>query len=224
VYDYLNLSDGYFDDVFKVIIEYTDKKCEGATPEWTHIPAERRTELKTAYAVWAAAYVKTIGPHTPVDTEAKNEAKAEAKAKIRPFVNLFLREEQPAVTDMDRTAMSIPNRDKTPTPHPAPDIKPETEAVPSGKGKHTVIAMNPHTKNKKKPSLVTGVAFAHRTRNADEPKIAAQDMPSDFQVKTTRDFQWTEDLYGKVVDYATAYENEGGKRGPWSDVVSLIIT
>ena len=221
--DYLNLRDGYFDDLFKIIIEYTDKKCEGTTPEWTHIPAANRADLKTAYALWSAAYAKTIGPHTPVDTEAKNKAKTEAKAKIRPFVNLFLRKDQPAVTDMDRTAMSIPNRDQTPTHHPVPDVKPETEVVPSGKGKHTVIAMNPHSKSKKKPPLVMGVAFAHRVRDPDEPKIAPQDMPSDFQVKTTRDFQWSEELYGKIADYATAYENEGGKRGPWSDVKSVII-
>ncbi|MDR1399900.1 MAG: hypothetical protein LBJ41_08265 [Treponema sp.] len=221
--DYLNLPDGHFDDIFNIIIEYTDKKCDGATPEWTHIPAERRAELKTAYTAWYAAYTKTIGPHTPVDTEAKNEAKDAAKAKIRPFVNLFLRDDQSAVTDMDRTAMSIPNRDKKPTHHPVPDIKPETEAVPSGKGRHTVIAMNTQTKSKKKPALVSGVAFAHRVRNLDEPKIAAQDMPSDFQLRTARYFQWTEEQYGKIVDYATAYENEGGKRGPWSDIVSVII-
>ena len=222
--DYLNLTDSDFDNFFKKLIEYTDEKCDGPTPKWTHIPAESRADLKSVYAVWSTSYAKTIGPHTPVDTEAKNEAKAEGKAKIRPFVNLFLRGEQPAVTDMDRMAMSIPNRDKTPTHHPVPDIKPETETIPSGKGRHTVVAVNPHAQNKKKPPLVTGVAFAHRVRSADEPAIAPQDMPSDFQVKATREFQWTEDLYGKTVDYATAYENAGGKRGPWSDVVSMIIS
>ncbi|MDR2418051.1 MAG: hypothetical protein LBD79_03250 [Treponema sp.] len=221
--DYLTLTDSDFDKFFKVFIKYTDEKCEGSPPEWTHIPATTRADLKTLYTAWSTAYAKTIEPHTPVDTKAKNEAKDEAKAKIRPFVNLYLREDQPAVTDIDRTAMGIPNKDKTPTHHPVPDIKPETEAVPSGKGRHTVIAMNPQAKNKKKPPLVTGVAFAHRVRSSDEAKVPAQDMPSDFQVKTTREFQWTEDLYGKIADYATAYENEGGKRGPWSDVVSVII-
>jgi hypothetical protein len=49
------------------------------------------------------AYAKTLVPHTPVDTEAKNES--EAKGKIRPFVNVYLREDQPAVTDIDRTVM-----------------------------------------------------------------------------------------------------------------------
>jgi hypothetical protein len=221
--DYLNLSDTNFDKFFKRIINYTDMKCDGDNPEWTHIPLSYRADLKSSYAVWAAAYAKTLVPHTPVDTQAKNEAKLAGKAKIRPFVNLFLREDQPAVTDMDRTAIGVPNKDKNQTPHPVPDLKPETEAVPSGKGKHTVVAINPSARNKKKPALVSGVAFAHRVRNIDEPKIMAEDMPSDFQVKTTRDFQWSEELYGKIVDYATAYENSGGKRGPWSDVVSVII-
>jgi hypothetical protein len=49
-------------------------------------------------------------------------------------------------------------------------------------------------------------------------------MPSEFQTGAVKDFQWGEEDYGKVVDYACAYENEGGKRGPWSDVASLIIT
>ena len=158
-----------------------------------------------------------------MDTEAKNEAKAAAREKIRPFVNIYLREDQSAVTDMDRTAMSIPNRDRIPSAHPVPDIKPDTEAVPSGKGKHTVRALNPQSGDHKRPDLVKGVAFAHRVRGAEEPKNAADDMPSEFQAKTVKEFQWPEADYGKVCDYATAYENEGGKRGPWSDVVSVII-
>jgi len=36
-------------------------------------------------------------------------------------------------------------------------------------------------------------------------------------------FQYPEADYGKVADYATAYESGAGRRGPWSDVVSEII-
>ena len=70
--------------------------------------------------------------------------------------------------------------------------------VTSGKGRHAVTALNPRTGSKQKPPFVKGVAFAHRVRGAE--------------------------VYGKVADYACAYENEGGKRGPWSDVVSLLIS
>jgi hypothetical protein len=45
-----------------------------------------------------------------------------------------------------------------------------------------------------------------------------------FQTGTVKEFQWGEEYYGRVVDYACVYEGEGGKRGPWSDVASLIVS
>jgi hypothetical protein len=221
--DYLGLTDGKFDNFFKQLNQYSTQKCSGTPPEWPHIPMAELTKLVTAYDQWLAAYTNTLVPHSKVETEAKNEAKDAAKTVIRSFVNRFLREDWDVVTDMDRTEIGIPNRDKIATPHPAPTAKPQTDAVPSGKGKHTVTAINPQSQNKKRPSLVEGVAFAHKVRAESDPKSAPEDMPSVFQTGTSRDFQWPEADYGKVVDYATAYENAGGKRGPWSDVVSVII-
>jgi hypothetical protein len=52
----------------------------------------------------------------------------------------------------------------------------------------------------------------------------AEDMPSVYQTAAVKNFQWDAEVYGKAVDYLCAYENEGGKRGPWSDVASLIVT
>ena len=68
------------------------------------------------------------------------------------------------------------------------------------------------------------MAYAKRVRRADEPKSRAEDMPSEYQSGTSRVFQYTEDDYGKVADYATAYENSTGQRGPWSNVTSLLIS
>jgi hypothetical protein len=161
--------------------------------------------------------------HGKIDTLNKNEAKKTLIAALRTYIQGFIIR-NPEVTDEDKERMDLPLRDPTPTPHPKPDLKPETEAVPSGKGKHTVTALNPQTGNKHKPPLVSGVAFAHKIRNMNDPKALAEDMPSEFQTSPVRDFQWGEELYGKVVDYACAYENEGGKRGPWSDVANLIIS
>ncbi|MDR2808895.1 MAG: hypothetical protein LBB43_07820 [Spirochaetaceae bacterium] len=109
--EYLDRNDADFDALFNNLEQYTAKKCEGGTPEWTHIPAAALQELQEAYTVWHTAYVKTLVPHTPLETEAKNEANVQAKAKIRPFVNLYLREDQSAVTDVDRMTMGIPNED-----------------------------------------------------------------------------------------------------------------
>jgi hypothetical protein len=50
-----------------------------------------------------------------------------AKQVIRPFVNQYLR--FPPVTNEDRTAISIPNRDPEPSPVPRPEDIPEVEAL-----------------------------------------------------------------------------------------------
>jgi hypothetical protein len=221
--DYLSLDDAGFDVFLQNLISYVEAKTSGLPPAWTHIPSGEVGALSDALDLWYTPYAKTLVPHTPVNTLAKNEAKKAAKLVIRSFVNRFLREDWAMVTDMDRDAIGVPTRDKIPTPHPEPAVKPELDAAPSGQGKHTVTAINPQSQNKKKPARVKGVAFAHKLRSADEPKARAEDMPSVFHVSAVKDFQWPEEDYGKVVDYAVAYENEGGKRGPWSNVASVII-
>jgi hypothetical protein len=123
--DYIPARDKDFNDWFKFLNQYVAQKSGGSTPAWTHIPQAARTALADAYAAWYTAYTNTIGPHTPVDTEAKNDAKTAAKAAIRPFVNQYLR--YPLVTNEDRTAMSIPNKDIIPTPIPPPEARAEAD-------------------------------------------------------------------------------------------------
>jgi hypothetical protein len=219
---YIPCKDAEFDVWFKNTGDYAALKMAGSPPAWTHIPQAELDKYNAAHALWHAAYTATLTPHSKVETLAKDEARA--GAVIRPFVKLYLKEEQPAVTDMDRAAMNIPNKDATPTAHPVPVIKPLAEAVPSGKGKHTVTAINPATGDRKKPEMVTGAAFAHRKRRAEEPKSRAEDMPSEYEASPVREFQWEEADYNMAVDYAAVYENGHGTRGPWPDVVTLVIT
>jgi hypothetical protein len=99
---------------------------------------------------WHTVYEKTLGPHTPVDTEAKNDAKKAASEFIRPFVAQFLKFDP--VTNEDRTAMNLHNKDVTKTPIGIPmtrpvisDIKPlggfqieirfQDEATPTSKAR-----------------------------------------------------------------------------------------
>jgi hypothetical protein len=180
--------------------------------------------LEAPIAAYKTALTAYQDPnHGKIDTLNKNETKKTLDSALRTYIQGFTAR-NPAVTDEDRERMGLPLRDTTPTHHPEPDVKPVAEAAPSGKGRHTVTALNPQTGNKKKPPLVKGVAFAHRVRSAEEKPAAAEDMPSVFQTATVKNFQWGAEVYGKAVDYACAYENKGGKRGPWSDVASLIVT
>jgi hypothetical protein len=183
-----------------------------------------QTMLETAITAFETTFATFQEPnHGKVDTLATNEAKDALVHALRTYIQAYAAR-NPAVTDEDKEQMGLPLRDATPTPHPAPDIRPETEAEPAGKGAHRITAVNPHTQTKEKPPLVTGVAYARRVRGAEEPKSRAEDMPSEYQAGASRTYQYTEADYGKAADYATAYENSTGQRGPWSNVTSLLIS
>ncbi|MDR2194523.1 MAG: hypothetical protein LBP19_08685 [Treponema sp.] len=119
--DYIPNRNADFDGWFENLNAYVTAKT--AAGEWTHIPAAKVTGLTGHYNAWHTAYEKTTGPHTPVDTEAKNDARKSAVAFIRPFVAQFLMFDP--VTNEDRIAMRLHNRDVTHTPIG----KPATRAV-----------------------------------------------------------------------------------------------
>jgi hypothetical protein len=154
--------------------------------------------------------------------DAMNKKMKVLKTSMRGFANSSIRYND-KMTEEDKLYLGIRPRDMIPTTDPKPSLRPETDALPTGRRQHTVTAIDPETKNKKKPPFVKGVAFAHRLRLPGEPKAKAEEMPSVFKKKTVLDFLWEEADVGKVADYATAYENEDTDRGPWSDVVSLTV-
>jgi len=158
---------------------------------------------------------------TPVIVAQCREAFDELKSAMRRMKQAYFH--QPPLTDADFISLGLPPPDKEPTPHPAPTVRPDIEAVPSGRGKHTVRALDPATGKPKRPDLVRTVAFACRVREADEAPAPAGDMPSISRTQAEKDYQFTDADAGKVADYAVAYESGPEKRGPWSIVVSLTI-
>jgi hypothetical protein len=77
--DFLPTKDVDFNQWFKDFVQYVNLKCHAVppatTPDWTHIPAARLTELVNSYADWYTFYVVTLKPHSPAETLAKNEAR-----------------------------------------------------------------------------------------------------------------------------------------------------
>jgi hypothetical protein len=196
----------------------------GAQPVWTHIPAEERAKLEAAYNDWHPKHVAAELPtRSKIDVEERVEARKRDEPVLRNFCQRFFYACPDIVTDAQLEAMDLRLHDKHRTPHTTPTAIPVVEAEPAASRTHRVTALNPATKDKKKPDMAAGVAFAHRVRGPDQPVSDAADMPSVFQTAVSRDFQYEQHHIGMTVDYACAYENEGGKRGEWSNVVSLII-
>jgi hypothetical protein len=219
--DFLSLPDAEFDRFFSFLVQYVTDKCAGTPPAWPHIPQAARTEVADAKTAWAVVFARVLGPHTPVDTEAKNDAKNAAKKVIRAFVNQYLR--YPPVTDEDRTAMGIPNRDPHPTPVPAPEDIPEVAAsTPLPR----VLRFNFRrlgTKRWGKPANVHGMELAWVI--ADAPPAETEYLiHSAFSTRSPLELTFKESERGKRIYYAVRWETGTVKKGKFSEIFSAVIS
>jgi hypothetical protein len=222
VHDYIPAKDADFDTWFGFLYRYVNTKCGGTPPVWTHIPQDAVLALRNQYAAWAEAYAAVIGPHTKVDTEAKNDAKKASKALIRPFVNQYLR--FPPVTDEDRTAMGIPNRDTHPTPVKPPETGPVYAVAQTGPRMLEVIYRNGNLGKKgSKPPGVQGARIFYGV--FDSPPAAQEDLPASvWATRCPHVIQFRETDRGRRAYFALKWEirKENGE-SPWSEIQSEII-
>jgi hypothetical protein len=220
--DYIPRNDALFNNWFKFMNQYVAAKCAGQSPEWTHIPQAALDGIQASYAAWYNAYSATLGPHTKVDTEGKNDAKEAGRAVIRPFVNQYLR--FPPVTNEDRTAMGIPNKD----PHPSP-IQPPKEG-PS----YSVMQMGPRAlgivyrdgdKGKKgsKPKGMTGAEIHYGV--PEEAPEQQEELPGMvWATRVPHIIRFREADRGKRAYFALKWSTRREKcESPWSEIQSEIV-
>jgi hypothetical protein len=115
--------DGEYDVFFMNIGQYTEVKCGGDPPAWTHIPQEARTALGGHYTAWHAAYAATLMPHTATQTAEKNRLRKVSEKALRNFINIYLRF-HPGVTEEDKRNMGLTVPDTSRTPIVVPEDGP----------------------------------------------------------------------------------------------------
>ncbi|MDR1929980.1 MAG: hypothetical protein LBQ44_05040 [Treponema sp.] len=233
--DYIPKKDADFDIWFKNLVQYVNQKCiavpPATEPEWDHIPASRRNELNNSYADWYTAYVITLKPHTPPETEAKNEARDDSEAEIRPFVNQYLR--FPPVTNVDRTAMGIHNRDPHPTPVPKPTAQVEADLTFPGihlvelkKIRPIASGAPPDPRSDYGVRIYYGILDGSGRERITAPPLTGDDLPHSVFTRRKKyrfDFDGSS---GKTVYLCMRYENDkGGEEGegPFGPILSAVI-
>jgi hypothetical protein len=220
VKDYIPSNDAKFNAWFKFLLQYVTGKCAGSPPDWDHIPQAVLTAMANVYTAWYTAYAATIGPRTQVQTEAKNDAKKAAKKAIRPFVNQYLR--FPPVTDEDRTAMGIPNRDTTRTPIGKPPTTPVFNTVIKGIGRVTIIFHDEGTESRRIPYGMNGAVISLKV--SDTPITDPKQLDrTELATKSPHVSYFDEKDRGKTVYIALQWQNESGVRGEFSEIQSAII-
>ncbi|MDR2633582.1 MAG: hypothetical protein LBC51_08190 [Treponema sp.] len=124
-------SDEGFDKRFLLIKQVVgEKTAGGAAADWKHIPAEKVEELNGTYASWSAAFAKTAGPHTSVETAEKNSARDTSEPVLRKFIRRFFYDADDVVSNADLESMELPIRDRVYTRHGRTEEHAELETRP----------------------------------------------------------------------------------------------
>jgi hypothetical protein len=219
-HDYVPAADAAFDGWFIFLVQYVTAKCVEGT--WEHSPQAARTGLTNARNNWTTAYTNVKGPHTPVDTKAKNDAKKAAEAIIRPFVNQYLR--FLPVTDEDRLAMGIHNKDPHPSPVQPPKEGPAYSIVQMGPGALGLIYRNGDKGRKgSKPKGMTGAEIHYGV--FAEPPLDQEELPGMvWATKVPHIIRFREADRGKRVYFALKWGSRREKcESPWSEILSEIV-
>ncbi|MDR2481797.1 MAG: hypothetical protein LBD07_05875 [Spirochaetaceae bacterium] len=218
--DYIPTRDADFGGWLTNLTGYAFKKVNDKV--WEHIPVDKITQLKSHETAWLAAFAKIAGPHTSVDTEEKNDARKAAEAFVRPFVQQYLKFDP--VTDEDRTAMNIPNRDTTATPIGKPVTRAQIVSIKASGGFRIELILQDESApgSHAVPYGMNG-ALLNYTVGAE--KIADYDALKETRLMTRAHF--TLELgpadEGKFLSCAARWQNERGELGPWDEIHHIAV-
>jgi len=218
--DYIPARDADFNAWLKGLLSYVDAKVFGPSPAWPHVPAAFVDDLHRAEADWYMHYEATLYPHTPVHTAEKNAARSRAEAVARPFVQRFLH--WPPVTDGDRVAMGVPNRDAVRTEHRVVDEAVEFELRLRNIREILVNFWVKGAHNRAKPVGYDGAVILWDV--LDSPPERPEDLRRHRMAsRTPHEIDFDETERGKRVYVALAWQNERGVLGQFSEIQNAVV-
>ncbi|MDR3276537.1 MAG: hypothetical protein LBT11_04925 [Treponema sp.] len=189
------------------------------------IPEPAATRLSSGHTAWTAVQDEADNPETRTSLVVKKarRLRGEDRANIRWMVKTYINPNaNGAISPENRLDLGLWTKDGTISHHPAPESRPDTDVVPTGKYQHTVTALDSATRKKEKPADAYGLRFAWQL-GGEAPASPAKLPNSKFSRRVQMKFSWDPSDHSKPVHYATAYENSKGDVGPWSAIVSTVV-
>jgi hypothetical protein len=201
------------------------------------LPALRSEEARTQFR-WDAdlcsaatskiePFVNAFAAYENSDTtsnrKAKNETMLETRKALRAFATSSMRY-NPFMTMADRQEFGLNVPDTVPTVQKRPDGRPNT-VVEKTKNfcEHKIVAINPDNGKASKPAGAYGVRFVWRA-GGERPASASEIAAGRFSRNCSVTVAYDETELGKTAYYASCYENAKGEAGPWSAIVTAIIS
>jgi hypothetical protein len=219
--DFVPSRDAEFDGWLANLTSYVDDKTTSGA--WTHIPAEKVTALKGHNSAWHTAYAKTTGPHTSVDTEAKNDERKAAEAFARQFVAQYLKFDP--VTNEDRTAMNLHNHDTTHSPIGSPKTRSLITDLKALGGFRVEIRFQDESTPESR-AIPYGMNGCLLNYTAGAGKAAEYAFLDKTALMTHSPFSLAlgPETEGKFLSCACRWQNEKGELGPWSEVMHIAVS
>jgi len=171
---------------------------------------------------YAVAWAKFEMVDSTVNRVVKNGAKKEAKAAMRGFARSSIRFN----CRMDeglKESLGITAGEVVRTLHPRPVSQPYTLVeLTGGHFEHRVKALRREGHRAKKPMDAFGVRFAWQV-GGERPGSGEELPKTRFSRRSVQVLTFSEADAGKMVWYATCYENAKGESGPWSPVTECRV-
>jgi hypothetical protein len=214
--------DADFEDWFKIIVNKVSDKTSGDSPDWDHIPRRAVTDLIDVYTMWRVNYEKTLGPHSPTATEAKNNSRAKAEAMIRPFIIRYLNFDP--VTNEDRVAMGLHNKDLHHTPINPPATRPIITDLSGMGGYRVEVRFRDETTPDSRaiPYGDNGCLLNYTWGSERITDVSKLDQTT-LMTRSPCTITFPPESQSFFLSCAPRWQNKKGELGPWGDIHYVVI-
>ncbi|MDR0729578.1 MAG: hypothetical protein LBF19_05610 [Prevotellaceae bacterium] len=180
--------------------------------------------LQTRQATWDVLYPKASSPtdRTPADVLARKECQAAYTHDIRGFVNQQLRYNQ-LVSDPDRERLGLRVPSSSRHPVSPPVTAPAVIHIDTSETRRHTVQFTNEIGARAKPAGVHGCEI-YMKKGGDPPVSDAEFIfaGTDTSTPFVVDFDIAD--IGKTIYYHLRWVNTVGVAGPWSPLVSAIVT
>ncbi|MDR2824328.1 MAG: hypothetical protein LBB41_03905 [Prevotellaceae bacterium] len=202
----------------KVLIAYLIKNQTG----W-RIPLDELKDLAVLEETFEVSLAIAEDPstRTPVSIKAKNDARKAVESSTRTLLKAYVTY-NPLVTDADREAMGLPVHKTTRTPVPTPVTFPEAEVRLPSPAVVEIHFRDSQSEHRAKPAGVHGAEISWAIFD-EAPVDWKQLTHSSFDTHTPLRLTFEGADRGKTLYFALRWENTRGEKGPWSEILNVII-
>jgi hypothetical protein len=176
---------------------------------------EKQDWWQTAFAVSQDPTTRTRGT-VKEKQEARKDYEKELRKQLKAYVTYNSR-----INDRQREEMELPVHKSTHTPAPvapyAPWLRARTELL-----RHVTFDYGGSETSKSKPDGQHGLEMVWEIASEKPPHVRNLSH-STFDTHTPLTLEFDETERGSTLWYAARWENTRGEKGPWSEILSVII-